>query len=64
MAAELDIPSWMNISSNNLFNVFKNWWRCDHLKQVNVLKKVTAETDTAMESELLLQLLSPHHWHQ
>ena len=26
MAAELDILSWMNVSSNNLFNMFKNQW--------------------------------------
>lgn len=54
VAAELDIPSWMNISSNNLFNLFKNRWRRDHIKQVNLLKKATDETEDAMESEPLL----------
>jgi len=53
VAAELDIPSWMNISSNNLFNLLKNCWRHDHIKQVNLLKKATDETEDAMESEPL-----------
>lgn len=55
--AELDIPSWMNVSSNNLFNVFKNRWRRDHLRQVKVLQKARDETESAMESELLLKAI-------
>jgi hypothetical protein len=59
VAADLDIPSWMNVSSNNLFNLFKNRWRRDHVRQVNLLKKATDETEDAMESEPLFTPLSP-----
>lgn len=53
----VDIPQWMNTTSNNIFNILKNRWRREHLSQKKALIKATSEADDAMEGMQCLPCL-------